>query len=53
MRGPVPEPPADRRYNGTLTLRVPSDTQRVLALDATEAEVGMNRVATEQLTLRR
>ena len=50
---PVPEPLSTRRYNGTLTLRVPPETHRALAMDAAEAGVSMNRLAAERLALRR
>ena len=45
----VPEPLSTRRYSGTLTLRVPPETHRALALDAAEAGVSMNRLASERL----
>ncbi len=50
---PVPEPLSTRRYSGTITLRIPPDTHRALAMDAAEAGVSMNRLAAERLTLRR
>jgi len=50
---PVPEPISTRRYSGTLTIRVPPETHRALALDAAEAGVSMNRLASERLALRR
>ena len=50
---PVPEPLSTRRYSGTITLRIPPETHRALAMDAAEAGVSMNRLATERLTLRR
>ncbi len=49
---PVPEPLSTRRYSGTITLRIPPETHRALALDAAEAGVSMNRLLTERLTLR-
>ena len=49
----VPEPLSTRRYSGTITLRVPPETHRVLAMDAAEAGVSMNRLAAERLSLRR
>ncbi len=49
----VPEPLSTRRYSGTLTLRVPPETHRSLAMDAAEAGVSMNRLATERLAIRR
>ena len=49
----VPEPLSTRRYSGTITLRVPPETHRALAMDAAEAGVSMNRLAAERLSLRR
>lgn len=49
----VPEPLSTRKYSGTITLRIPPDTHRALAMDAAEAGVSMNRLAAERLTLRR
>ena len=49
---PVPEPLSTRRYSGTLTLRVPPETHRSLAMDAAEAGVSMNRLAAERLAIR-
>ena len=49
---PVPEPLSTRQYSGTLTLRVPPETHRALAMDAAEAGVSMNRLAAERLALR-
>ena len=50
---PVPEPLSGQRFSGTLTLRIPPETHRALAMDAAEAGVSMNRLAVERLTLRR
>jgi predicted HicB family RNase H-like nuclease len=50
---PVPEPLVTRRYSGTITLRIPPETHRALAIDAAEAGVSMNRLAAERLGLRR
>ena len=50
---PVPEPLSTRRYSGTLTLRIPPESHRALALDAAEAGVSMNRLAAERLSVRR
>jgi predicted RNase H-like HicB family nuclease len=49
---PIPEPLSIRRFSGTLTLRVPPETHRALAMDAAEAGVSMNRLAAERLALR-
>ena len=50
---PCPEPLSTRRYRGAITLRIPPETHRALALDAAEAGVSMNRLAAERLLLRR
>ena len=50
---PIPEPLSVRSYSGVITLRVPPETHRALAMDAAEAGVSMNRLATERLSLRR
>ena len=50
---PIPEPLSVRSYSGVITLRVPTETHRALAMDAAEAGVSMNRLATERLSLRR
>ena len=49
----VPEPLSTRRYSGTITMRIPPEIHRALTIDAAEAGVSMNRLATERLTLRR
>ncbi len=45
----VPEPLSTRHYSGTLTIRVPPETHRALLMDAAEAGVSMNRLASERL----
>ena len=50
---PAPEPLSTQRFSGTLTLRIPPEAHRALAMDAAEAGVSMNRLAVERLTLRR
>ncbi len=50
---PVPEPITTKNYSGTLTIRVPPETHRALALEAAEAGVSMNRLASERLAPRR
>jgi len=49
----IPEPLSTRRYQGTITLRIPPETHRALSMDAAEAGVSMNRLAAERLSLRR
>ena len=46
---PVPEPLSTRRYSGHLTVRIPLEAHRALAIDAAEAGVSMNRLASERL----
>ena len=46
---PVPEPISTRHYSGTLTVRVPPETHRALAMDAAEAGVSMNRLVSARL----
>lgn len=46
---PVPDPLSTRRYSGRLTVRIPPETHRALAIDAAEAGVSLNRLASERL----
>jgi predicted HicB family RNase H-like nuclease len=46
----VPEPIATRRYSGNFMVRVPPDLHRRLALEAAEAGVSLNRLASAKLT---
>jgi predicted RNase H-like HicB family nuclease len=50
---PVPEPLSTKRYSGNLSIRIPPESHRALAMDAAEAGVSLNRLAAERLTLRR
>ena len=47
---PVPEPLASRRYSGKFLIRVPPDVHRRLALEAAEAGVSLNRIASSKLS---
>jgi predicted HicB family RNase H-like nuclease len=47
---PVPEPIASRQYSGKFLVRVPPDVHRKLALQAAEAGVSLNRLASSKLT---
>lgn len=47
---PVPEPIATRRYSGHFMVRVPPELHRRLALEAAEAGVSLNRLASAKLT---
>ena len=49
---PIPEPLSTKHFSGTITVRVPPDTHRALAMDAAEAGVSMNRLASERLANR-
>jgi predicted HicB family RNase H-like nuclease len=46
---PVPEPIAIRQYSGKFTLRIPPELHRRLALEAAEAGVSLNRLASAKL----
>ena len=47
---PVPEPLALRKYSGRFVVRVPSEVHRRLSLEAAEAGVSLNRVASAKLS---
>lgn len=46
---PIPEPLAIRRFSGKFMVRVPPDVHRELAVEAAEAGVSLNRLATVKL----
>jgi predicted HicB family RNase H-like nuclease len=46
---PVPEPLASRKFSGKFMVRVPPDVHRDLTLQAVEAGVSLNRLATVKL----
>jgi predicted HicB family RNase H-like nuclease len=46
----VPEPIATRRYSGRFMMRVPPELHRRLTLEAAEAGVSLNRLASAKLT---
>jgi len=48
---PRPEPLAAKQYSGRLVVRVPSGLHRRLALEAAEAGVSLNRLASAKLIL--
>jgi len=48
-REPVPEPLAHRTYSGKFMVRVPPGVHRELALEAAEAGVSLNRLASAKL----
>lgn len=47
---PVPEPIATRRFSGRFMVRIPPELHRRLALEAAEAGVSLNRLASVKLT---
>ncbi len=47
---PVPQPLATRRYSGRFMVRIPPEQHRRLAIEAAEAGVSLNRLASSKLT---
>ena len=47
---PVPEPIAVKRYSGKFMIRIPPEIHRRLALEAAEAGVSLNRLASSKLS---
>ena len=47
---PIPEPLASRTFSGKFMIRVPPEIHRKLAIEAAEAGVSINRLATVKLT---
>ena len=47
---PTPQPLATRRYSGRFMVRVPPELHRRLVLEAAEAGVSLNRLASAKLT---
>jgi predicted HicB family RNase H-like nuclease len=46
---PVPEPLASKKYSGRFMVRIPPELHRQLALEAAEAGVSLNRLASDKL----
>lgn len=46
---PIPEPIAAKRYSGKFIVRVPPELHRQLALEAAEAGISLNRLASDKL----
>ncbi len=46
----VPEPIASRHYSGKFMVRVPPETHRTLSIQAAEAGVSLNRLASTKLS---
>lgn len=49
-REPIPEPLASRPYSGKFLVRVPPEIHRKLAVEAAEAGVSLNRLASAKLS---
>ena len=47
---PVPEPIAARQFSGKFVVRIPPDVHRHLAIQAAEAGVSLNRLASAKLS---
>jgi predicted HicB family RNase H-like nuclease len=47
----IPEPFACKHYSGKIMVRVPPDVHRKLAIQAAEAGVSLNRIASSKLSL--
>jgi predicted RNase H-like HicB family nuclease len=47
---PVPEPVATKKYSGKFIVRVPPEVHRMLALEASDAGVSLNRLASAKLS---
>jgi predicted HicB family RNase H-like nuclease len=47
---PIPEPIALKSFSGKFLVRVPPDTHRRLVLEATEAGISLNRLASAKLS---
>lgn len=46
---PVPEPLAVRKYSGRFMVRIPPELHQELALEAAEAGISLNRLASDKL----
>lgn len=46
---PVPQPLASRPYSGRFLVRIPPEVHRELAMEAAEAGVSLNRLASARL----
>ena len=47
---PIPEPISARRYSGRFVVRIPPDRHRLLAMQAAEAGVSLNRLVSDTLS---
>lgn len=46
----IPEPLASKNYSGRFMVRIPPDLHRQLALEAAEAGISLNRLASDKLS---
>jgi predicted HicB family RNase H-like nuclease len=46
---PIPQPLSCKNYSGKFLVRVPPDTHRRMAIEAAEAGVSLNRLASAKL----
>ena len=47
---PVPEPLASKKFSGHFMVRVPPELHRQMALEAAEAGISLNRLASDKLS---
>jgi len=47
---PIPEPLSARQFSGKFLVRVPPETHRMLAIEAAEAGVSLNRLISSKLS---
>jgi predicted HicB family RNase H-like nuclease len=47
---PIPQPIATRKFSGHFMVRVPPDLHRELAIEAAEAGISLNRLASDRLS---
>ena len=47
---PIPQPLSCKNYSGKFLVRVPPDTHRRMAIEAAEAGVSLNRLASAKLS---
>ena len=47
---PVPEPLATKDYSGNLSIRIPKDLHRNIAIQAAEANISINRLISYKLS---
>ena len=46
----IPVPIANKNYSGKFMVRIPPDTHRILAIQAAEAGISLNRLASSKLS---